>query len=382
MCGARSVAQIVEEARRTAGLTDFGDEGFREGLGVLLEAYAAAGLSEAGLSNRRSRILHLLTTRLRAIDALKRHPEIRAREIREPLFLTGLPRTGTSALLNLLAVDPAARPLLLWEGMFPDPAEGLASGETDPRYLAFKAGAQQLRSRDPEGQKIHFAGADTPEECVLLLAQDFCDVQLGIEVLLEPYASWFQRQDLRRPYAHYRDLLKLLDWQRPGERWLLKSPAHLWALDVLVEMFPDACIVMTHRNPVECIGSYCSMIAKLMEDRLAFDETTIGPTVLEYLARSLERGLSARERCDPARFFDVGFRALRDDPLRTVADIYTRFGWDLSPHVCGVMRRHVADHPKGRHGRHRYTLEAYGLTPEAVASRLERYIARFGLTAD
>jgi hypothetical protein len=376
------VAVIVEEARRRAGLTDFGDEGFREGLGVLLQVYAAAGFTDAGVSNRRDRILHLLTTRLRVIDALRRHPEIRDREIREPVFLTGLPRTGTSALFNLLAADPAARPLLLWEGIFPDPAEGLEPGEADPRYVAFKAGAERLRRSDPEGEKIHFANADTPEECVLLLAQDFCDVQLGIEVLLEPYASWFQRQDLRRPYAHYRDLLKLLDWQRPGERWLLKSPAHLWALDVLVEMFPDACILMTHRNPIECIGSYCSMIAKLMGDRRDLDETALGPMVLEYLARSLERGLAAREKCDPARFFDVDFRAFGGDPLQTVSEIYARFGLNLSPDTFGILRRHVAGNPKGRHGRHRYELGSYGLTPEAVAARLEDYIARFGLSAE
>jgi hypothetical protein len=369
---------LLAEARQATGLDDFGPGDFREGLEVLLRTYAEAGLSEKGARRSRRRVAQLLATRLRVEEAKRRHPEILERPVRQPVYLTGLPRTGTSALFNLLAEDPSARPLLLWEGIFPDPLD-LAPGQPDPRYEAIKAHYDRGREKNPEFTKIHFASADTPEECVMLLAHAFRDVQLGIEPLLEPYASWFQRQDLRPAYAYYADLLRMLDWQRPGERWLLKSPAHLWALDVLVEMFPDACIVLTHRNPLESIGSYCSMIEALMSVREEVDPRALGPVVLEYLARSLERGLAARERSAPERFFDVDYRAFVDDPMGVARALYARFGLPLPPETEDALERHVRANPRGKHGTHEYGLEAYGLRPERVRERLAFYVDRFAI---
>lgn len=370
---------LLAEARRSTGLSDFGSDDFREGLGVLCETYATtAGFGARGARRARRRLLQLLATRLRVEEAKRRHPEILAREIRQPLYLTGLPRTGTSALFNLLAEDPAARPLLLWEGVFPDPLE-LEPGRPDPRYEAIKAHYDRGREKNPEFTKIHYASADTPEECVMLLAHTFRDVQMGIEPLMEPYASWFQAQDLRPAYAYYADLLRMLDWQRPGERWLLKSPAHLWGLDALLETFPDACVVLTHRDPRACIGSYCSMIESLMAEREGLDPRELGPTVLEYLARSLERGLAARDRADPSRFVDVAHRELVADPLGTVRRIHAHFGLPLSAEAEAAQARHVKAHPRGRHGVHEYGLEAYGLTPERVQERLRFYVERFAV---
>jgi hypothetical protein len=375
--------ELLAEARAATGLSDFGDPAFREGLRVLLETYdRGAGFDARGRRRFRRRVVQLLATRLRVEEAWKRHPEALAREIRSPVYLTGLPRTGTSALFNLLAADPAARPLRLWEGTFPDPAEGLAPGQEDPRYLAVKAYYDRVREKDPEFTRIHFASADTPEECVLLLAHAFCDVQMGIEVMIEPWASWFQRQDLRRAYAYYRDLLKLLDWQRPGERWLLKSPAHLWALDVLVELFPDACLVFTHRNPCEAIASACSLTHALMTERPALDPRALGPQVLEYYARSLERGLAARDRMDPRRFHDVDYRAFVADPLAAAKGIYAWFGLPLDAEVEAALAAHVRENPQGKHGAHAYDLATYGLTPARVRDRLAAYVERFGLPAE
>ncbi|MDX1648573.1 MAG: sulfotransferase [Myxococcota bacterium] len=374
---------LLAEARDATGLEDFGPPDFREGLEVLLETYATtARLSEKGARRTRRRLLQLLGTRLRVEAAKRRHPEIQERAIRQPLYLTGLPRTGTSALFNLLAEDPAARPLLLWEGIFPDPLEDLPPGRPDPRYEAIKAHYDRGRAKNPEFTKIHYASADTPEECVMLLAHTFRDVQLGIEPLMEPYGSWFQRQDLRPAYAYYAHLLRMLDWQRPGERWLLKSPAHLWALDVLVERFPDACIVLTHRDPRACIGSYCSMIEALMATREGVDPREIGPVVLEYLARSLERGLEARGRSDPGRFLDVAYDELVADPMATVRCIYGGFGLPLPEATEAAMQRHVRENPRGRHGVHEYGLEAYGLTPGRVLDRLGFYVDRFAIPTD
>ena len=377
-----SEESLLAEARAQAGLSDFGDAGFRAGLRVLLETYeGAANLSPAGRKRTRRRLVQLLATRLRVEEAWKRHPEVRALPIRRPVYLTGLPRTGTSALFNLLGADPSHRPLLLWEGLFPDPLEGLPPGATDPRLEWLRKRNERDREKNPDFDKIHYVTADMPEECVLLLAHSFCDAQMGIEPLMEPYGSWFQRQDLRPAYRYYADLLRLLQWQRPGERWLLKSPAHLWALDVLVELFPDACILWTHRDPLQMLGSYCSMMAMLMAIRASFDPKQLGPAVLEYLARSLERGLAARDRLGARRFFDVDFRAFSADPLATLRRIYAHFELELGAETERRLAAHVEANPKGKHGAHDYSLEEYGLSAEAVRERLRFYSERFDVAA-
>ncbi len=371
--------ELLQAARDAAELEDFGGDDFRAGLRVLLETYRkTANFDEKGVRRNHRRIVSLLATRLRVQEAFCRHPEIRNRTLRRPMYLTGLPRTGTSALFNLLGADPAARPLLLWEGIFPDPVD-LPVGQPDPRFVALKAHYARGRERNPEFTKIHYTDADVPEECVMLLAHTFCDVQMGIEPMMEPYASWYRQQDLRQAYTYYANLLKLIDWQRPGKRWLLKSPAHLWALDVLVEMFPDACIVLTHRNPLESMASACSLTDSLMRGRKSYDKLELGPTVLEYYAASLERGLSVREQSDPRRFLDIDFEQLVSDPLVAAKSVYDHFELDLTAETEAAMQSHVTANPQGKHGAHEYDLAQYGLTPDDVESRLADYIGRFAL---
>jgi hypothetical protein len=370
---------LLAEAQTKTGLTDFGDDSFREGLAMLLETYdTTARLSPAGRKMARRRILELLTNRLFIQAALKKHPAIRERAIRRPMYLTGLPRTGTSALFNLLAIDEASRPLLYWEGCYPYPID-VPPGEPDPRLVALRQSLQRMRERDPEFAKIHEVTADGPEECVQLLAHTLGGVQLGVEPLISPYREWFEKQDLRSPYAYYADLLRMLDWQRPGERWLLKSPAHLWALDVLVDMFPDACIIQTHRDPTEIIGSYCSMVVMLMRGRENVDRRELGPTVLEYLARSVERAQTARDQQEAPRFVDVGYRQFVKDPIGAAERIYDAFKLELTPRTVDAMRRHTADHPQNKHGAHAYALADYGLSAEMVTARMAQYIERFAV---
>jgi hypothetical protein len=372
---------LLADARAATGLEDFGDESFREGLAVLLDTYERCGLKAGGRKRTRARLLQLLANRLKIERAWHRHPEILARTIAAPVYLTGLPRTGTSTLFNLIGCDAASRPLLLWEAVCPDPLDDHDASQPDPRMQMIQAGLDAGRAKDPSFDKIHFARADGPEECVLLLAHTFRDVQLGIEPLMQPYGEWFERQDLRPSYAYYRDLLKMLDWQRPGERWLLKSPAHLWAIDTILQLFPDACILQTHRDPVEVIPSYCSMIVALMSTREGVDPLEIGPIVLEYLARSLECGIAARKRSDGRRFFDVDYRAMVADPTAEIRRIYAHYGLVLSEETEKSMRAFLGQNPQNKHGEHRYSLGEFGLTAEMVRDRLRFYIELFGLDA-
>jgi hypothetical protein len=372
---------VVEAARARAGLSDFGDDDFREGLRVLLAMYDSpqAGLSEKGRKQNWRRIVDLLAMRLRMEDAWRRHPEIRDVEIRKPMFLTGFPRTGTSALFNLLGLDPAARPLLLWESYFPDPLEDLAPGADDPRRIEMKERNARMREQNPEFTAIHFTDADNPEECVLLMSSTMQHVHNGIEVLVEPYLSWFQKIDLTPPYRYYKEILKLLSWQRPGERWMLKSPAHLWAVDVLVDQFPDCCIVFTHRNLGEVMASYCSMMAMLFNLNGFGEQVGLGETVLEYLARSMERALEARDRVGSGRFIDIRFDDFVADNMATLDTIYSHFELPIDDDARETMASHVRNNPKGKHGKHEYDLEQYGLSADRIRDRLSFYVDRFAL---
>lgn len=372
-------AGVLEDARRATGLEDFGPGEFREGLRMLLRTYDENPFNEKRRARQRQRLVQLLSTRLRVQEAFRKHPEIHERKLRRPMVLTGLPRSGTSALFNLLAKDPAARPLLLWETQFPDPLEGLEPGAPDPRRDAVEAHFARGRQRNPEFTRIHYASADTPEECVLLHAFALHGVQMGIEIFLEPYASWYRAQDLRGMYAYYADLLRLLDWQRPGERWLLKAPAHMWGIEALVESFPDVAIVWSHRDPLSCTASICSMTHTLMKHQLEVDPKQLGPRVMEFYAASLERGLAARARCDPARFVDVTHDEFLDDSLKVVERVHGHFGLPLEASARAAFAEHVASHPKGEHGAHEYALEQYGLTSERVRERFAAYLERFEL---
>ncbi|MBX7161019.1 MAG: sulfotransferase [Acidimicrobiia bacterium] len=369
---------VLADARAMAGLDDFGADDFREGLGVLLATYGANGYDAAALQGCRDRVVRLLAERLRIEAALARNPEIRDVPIVAPMYLTGLPRTGTSALLNLLAQDPAARPLKLWETMNPSPLPGNPPEDEDPRYLGIKAFTESVYEQNPDFEKIHHTSADTPEECIHLLNHTFRDVQFGVEVLMEPYATWFRRQDLRPSYSHYADQLRMLQWRAPGERLLLKSPAHLWALDLIVDLFPDCAVVVTHRNPVESVASYASMMDALMSGR-EHDRAALGPAVLDYLAAKTDRAMAARDALDPRRFFDLDFDDVGTDPGGCLRRIYSHFGIELTAAVEAACARHAGRHVRGEHGTHEYSLAEYGLDADEVLDRFAAYVERYSI---
>ena len=372
------VQTLLAEASAATGLSNFGAEDFKGGLQKLIETYTSNGFDERGIKRNRKRLLKLLQVRLKIEAAWQQHPEIRDVKIKAPMFLTGLPRTGTSALLNLLSQDVAARPLKLWEGMSPDPLPNNPPEAEDPRYVQLKAFYEEAHQKNPNFDKIHFTNADTPEECIHLLNHTFQDVQFGVETMMEPYGAWFQQQDHLPSYRYYADILRMLQWQRPGERWLLKTPAHLWALDCLVQLFPDCSIVITHRNPLECVTSYASMMESMLIGR-EFDRKQFGAVVMEYLARKVEASLRQREQIDPARILDLQFNDFIADGVGTVRRIYQHFHLPMSAEVEQRFQRYADAHPMGKHGKHDYRLEEYGLTEQQIRDRFAFYIERFNV---
>lgn len=377
--------ELIASAIAATGLDDFGGDGFLPGLRALIETYEQNGFDARGRKRNRRRLLGLLTTRLQLEAWWKRHPEVLERKLESPFVLTGLPRSGTSAVFNLLSEDPAVRSLRLWESQFPFPPEGwneARRGEPDPRRDAIEAYYAAGREKNPDFTQIHFASADTPEECVVIQVYAFAGVQHGIEVMMEPYGSWFRTQRQHRVYEIERKILQLLDWQRPGERWLLKSPAHMWGLDALLESFPDAGVIWCHRTPMEAIASMCSMIETLMKTRTDLDPATLGPVVMDFYATSVERGLTTRDELEAARFVDLWHDDFVRDGMKAIARVYDHFGRALTPETRAAMEARLLRSPRHAHGAHAYALEKYGLTAGAVRERFAAYIERFDLAWD
>jgi hypothetical protein len=249
----------------------------------------------------------------------------------------------------------------------------------DPRYTAVKLVTDQMREQNPEFTKMHFSAADTPEECVLIHAYAFDGGQLGFEMMMEPYGSWIRSHDFRPLYRYYADILRLLDWQRPGERWLLKTPMHLWALDALAEVFPDCCIVWNHRDPVVCTASISSMTHMILADQVDMTKRELGPRVLDFYVESVQRGLELRAGLDPARFVDVDYDTLVADNMSAADKIYAHFKLPLPQATRAVMQEYTEAHRKGKHGRHQYDIADFGLTDGEVRQRFAPYIQQYGL---
>lgn len=371
------IKELLDEACSITGLDDFGTQKFQPGLEQILQTYED-NLTDDGKKACRDRMLNLLMARLNIEDAWKRHPEILEEDVKAPMFLTGMPRTGTSALVNLLARDPASRPMKMWEGLFPYPLEGMPPENEDPRYLGMKT-AMEERNRDPKMSKIHVTTADGPEECIHLTNHTFADVQFGVEGFMEPYATFFRQSERRPIYKYHHDLLRMLQWQRPGDRWLLKAPYHLWSLDILVDEYPDCSIMITHRNPLEVVGSYCSMMETIMPEREELNRNDLGQRVFTYLVDQVELSMEVRKTINSDRILDIQFHQFLSTPMKTVDQIYGHFKLPMPDSTRQEFLNYIEEHPAGKHGKHDYKLTNYGLTEQQVLDRFAKYIDAYNV---
>jgi hypothetical protein len=379
-------AALRAEAARRTGLDDFGDERFAEPLRLLLDSMETeAALTLIGRLAMRDDVLRLLENRLRMTAEHRRHPEIAAGDVRAPLFIVGLPRTGTSILHELLAQDPANRVPMSWEVMRPWPPPERPTFETDPRIAEVDRRLARVDRILPDFKKMHPMGARLPQECVALTAHDFATMIYHTTHRVPRYQAWLEATDLRWVYASHRRQLQYLQWKAPAARWVLKSPGHLWALDALLAVYPDARIVQTHRDPLKVIASLTSLVTvlrSLASD--AIEPLEIARDWTERLARGLALTMRVRaERALPAsQVFDVHFPDLMADPIAMVGRIYAHFGMTLSDDAAARMRRFLAENAADKHGAHRYTLAAAGLDADVERRRYAAYQQHFGIASE
>ena len=363
-----SEQSLLTAAKRGTGVDDFGDDGFRENLRALLAAYESAEeLSLVGRIACRVDTVRALRNRLRIEAAFRRHPEIADLPLRRPIFVVGLPRTGTTLLFNLLAQDPAGRAPRLWELMYPGAGARWALRRTALWMAA-------LRWIVPRWAAIHPMAPDEPEECLFLLQNSFASLDASFRISLPGFVERLFAKDMRPEYRYYRRQLQLLQWGHPARHWVLKSPGHLLALDAIVELFPDAAVVQTHREPRQVMGSLCSMLAAVRATSCdPVDPRRAGEDALGWWGALLDRALAARAALGPDRFADVQYADLLADPIAVVKSLYARFGYAYTPAHEEAMRGWLREHPQHKHGVHRYDLADYGLTGEQVDARFAAY---------
>jgi hypothetical protein len=237
----------------------------------------------------------------------------------------------------------------------------------------------------PAYQSIHPMGAELPEECVLLFMHTFTTPQFDFQYHVPSYIEWLQAKGYAEAYRHYRKQLQLLQSQTPmNQRWLLKDPAHLFALDSILELFPDACVIQTHRDPLKALPSNCSLYAhtrSMLSD--AVDPNEIGRYVSQGTWRAaLDRALKLREHLPAENFWDLRYADFMRDPIRAIEGIYDYFDLDLSDATRAAMRSYLERHPKAGDRVHRYSLEQFGLDPVTERRRFEEYYARFEIRAE
>jgi len=371
--------RIVRAAVRRTGCDAFGpDDGWRTGLDKLTDDLRQhARLTPIGRLAAHHHLIDLLANRLWLERDRARHAEIAQRPVRAPLFIVGLPRTGTTLLHMLLAQDPQNRVPETWEVMHPAPAEG-----SETRRIARARRELAWMERLAPGFRImHPLAPRLPQECIAIDSHTLQSYEFQTTHHVPEYQRWLERRDKKAVYRYHRRFLQYLQWQRPGEHWVLKAPAHLFGLAELLAIYPDAGIIQTHRNPLEVMASLASLSTTLRSAfSVAADPHEIGREIAGRWGDGLLRSLEQRDRgALPAdRFIDIDYLDIVRAPVETVRRIYASFDRELGAEAERAMREFLAANPKDKHGAHRYSLHAFGLDTDEQARRFADYRARFG----
>ncbi|HEX3840108.1 MAG TPA: sulfotransferase [Acidimicrobiales bacterium] len=375
------VEKIEEDARAHSGLDDTGGDHYREGLERLVAAMNDEGdLTELGDVMQHARLTALLGARLRVEETYRLYPEIDDQEIDGPVFVIGLPRTGTTALSQLVAADPQFRSLRLWESGSPVPPPETATEHTDPRIAVTEGNLALMNEAFPLMQTMHHTEATTASECQDLMGMSFRTVHFDGFARVPSYLEWVIDTDMEPTYRYHRRVLRLLQWHCPPTLWHLKTPVHMFALDALVEAYPNARFLWSHRDPVRVLGSVCSLIhytRSWSSDR--DDSVELGAEQLDRWWIAVERAMDFRERMGDDRFADVSFSELQTDPLDALEKGLARIGLPFDDRSRASVEEWAGTHEPGSHGEHSYQLSDFGLVPDQIRERFAPYYAAFDI---
>ena len=377
--------RLVADATAAAGgLDDFGPDGWQEPLEVLCRSFTTeAGLSAFGRVSVHAQLVQFLTNRLLVADVVRRHPEVLDVEVRAPVVIAGLPRTGTTHLHNLISADPAMRFLPYWESIEPVPAAGeplFGDGNVAPRIARCDAAVAMAGLWTPELRRMHEMTTWHAHEEIHLLSIDCSSMFFDTLAPMPTWREHYRSRDQTPHYEYLRRVLQVLQFLRGGDRWVLKSPQHLEQFGPLRTVFPDATVVVTHRDPGDVVVSMATMIAYVSRVHLdAPDPVALGRHWEGILAQMLDRCVADRDLLSAERSLDVRFGDFMVDDLGTVAAVYELAGQPLDARARAAHAGYLASHPRNRHGAVAYDPVAVGIDPDAVRTRLAGYRDRFGV---
>jgi hypothetical protein len=373
------VERIEHDARTQTGLEDTGGTHYREGLDRLVASMNEEGdLTETGVAMQQMRLSMLLAARLQVEETYRLHPDIDDQVIDGPVFVIGLPRTGTTALSQLVAADPKFRSLRTWESAAPVPPPEKKTETSDPRIAATEQGIALMNDAFPLMQSLYHTEATTATECQDLMGMSYRTAHFDGFARVPSYMAWLVDSDMRETYRYHRRVLRLLQWHCPPTLWHLKTPVHMLALDALVEAYPNARFLWSHRDPTMVIASVCSLIhytRSWSSDR--DDSVELGAEELELWGTAVERAMDFRSRVGDERFADVSFDELQTEPLEALARALGKIGLPFDKESEMAVRRWAQSHEPGSHGTHSYQLTDFGLRPELVHERFAAYYAAF-----
>ncbi|MEZ0052149.1 hypothetical protein ABIA30_003161 [Mycobacterium sp. MAA66] len=382
------IETMLTEAVVQAGVDDLADT---DGFGDRLAAHVAAieadeGLTQLSRMTLRSRVIRLLRNRLSLTDLIKAHPEIESIPIEKPFIVVGMPRSGTTHLVNLIAADPRRRALPYWESQEPIPARGQGPDihGVDPRYTRAKSEHEALMATTPIVAAMHDRYPEAIEEEVEILDLDLASYVVEWHARVPGWRDYYLGLDQTRHYAYLKKVLQALTFLRGPRTWVLKSPQHCEQLGPLIATFPDATVAFTHRDPVAVIQSAITMIA--YSDRIR--RTSIDPDwLVAYWSDRVHRLLSAcvrdRELVPAERSIDIGFHHLGGNEMPLLEELYARGGVELTSKARKHFQQYLAGNPRGKHGSIRYDLQGhFGVSPEDLRSRFDFYLDRFDVRAE
>ncbi|MCU1594875.1 MAG: Sulfotransferase [Frankiales bacterium] len=375
-----TVDALIGTATSATGLDDLGDLPFLEPLTVLVEALEReAQLDESRRTQVSGTLVGLLVKRLQLVRDRALHPQIAEEVVKAPIIVVGAPRTGSTHLHALLGQDPANRVPLFWEQNLPSPPPERATYDTDPRIAQIEAAVAQMPA---DLLKRHPVAANRPEQCNLLLDWSFINFALLASYDIPSYRDWLFAADHSPAYDSHRRMLQHLQWRAPGQ-WVLKYPKHLLALDTLLQTYPDARLVWTHRDPAVVLPSVASLTGYMRSPTPGYDPVRFGREWASLEEMVLRRGLSVRDRLpDPARDHDIHYRDLMRDPIGAIEGVYAQFGMTLSTEAATAMQAWIDSHPQREHGTHRYSAEEFGLSTAGLRRRFSFYSERFGIATE
>lgn len=364
---------LQQEAMKQSGLSDFGDPRYEEGLRVLVQsAEEDANLHPLGRIIYKSIITEKLVQRLKWVDAQKTNPEWFTQRIIPPLIITGFPRSGTTLLHCLLALDPSHRAIPTWEMAYPFPSES-----KEARRIKVAKEVAFLQKLAPELDSKQEIRIDNPDECIALMASSFISSTFWVCAPVYGYMEWYMTQDMARKYHEYKGYLQILQNVEPTKRLTLKTPIHSHAIDTLYQTIPNAMIIATHRDPVRVVSSLSSLISSFHRLVCTPDLPRMGKMHLEFMSQFTLQSMQQRQNM-PDVILDIYYPELLADPIQTVRNIYDHFALPWPDGHDERLQSYMKENRQGKHGRHTYSSQEFGLTDDEIRRQFTEYLDAFG----